>query len=133
MNEAEQLAERIRSTVANRVFRTSDTTSVRTSCSIGFARHPFVSEAPLQVSWEPLLAIADAALYHAKKERNGWIGWAGTAAAAAQTDIIESLERDAESLERKGLLDVRRPRFRPEDTVNTLYLQQRRRGDRPPI
>lgn len=133
MNEAEQLAERIRSTVASRVFRTSDTSSVRTSCSIGFARYPFFSEAPLQVSWEPLLAIADAALYHAKKERNGWIGWAGTAAAAAQTDIIESLERNAEALERKGLLDVRRPRFRPEDTVNTLYLQQRRRGDRPPV
>jgi diguanylate cyclase (GGDEF)-like protein len=133
MNAAEQLAERIRSTVAKWVFRTSDTTSVRTSCSIGFARYPFVSEAPLQISWEPLLAVADAALYYAKKERNGWIGWAGTAAAAGQADLLELLERDAESLERRGLLDVRRPRFRPEDTISTLYLQQRRRGERQPL
>jgi diguanylate cyclase (GGDEF)-like protein len=130
MNAAEQLAERIRSAVAKCTFRASDSTSVRTSCSIGFARHPFVCEAPLQVSWEQLLAVADAALYHAKKERNGWIGCAGTAAAAGQLDMIDSLERDAESLERRGLLDVRRPRFRPEDTIDTLYFQQRRRSDR---
>ena len=129
MNSAEQLAERIRSFVAKRVFQSSDGTNVRTSCSIGFARMPFIREAPNQVSWEQLLAVADAALYHAKKERNGWIGWAGTAAAAGQAEIFELLERDAESLERRGLLDVRRPRFRPEDTVNTLYLHQRRRSD----
>jgi len=129
MNAAEQLAERIRSSVAKRVFNSSDGASVRTSCSIGFARFPFIREAPGQVSWEQLLAIADAALYHAKKERNGWIGWAGTAAAAGQAEMIAMLERDAESLERRGLLDVRRPRFRPEDTVNMLYLQQRRRSD----
>jgi diguanylate cyclase (GGDEF)-like protein len=129
MNAAEQLAERIRSFVAKRVFNSSDGTTVRTSCSIGFARFPFVREAPQQVSWEQLLAVADAALYHAKKERNGWIGWAGTAAAAGQADLIAMLERDAESLERRGLLDVRRPRFRPEDTVNMLYLQHRRRSD----
>jgi diguanylate cyclase (GGDEF)-like protein len=129
MNAAEQVAERIRSTVAKWTFRTSDSTNVRTSCSIGFARYPFVNEAPLQVTWEQLLSVADAALYYAKKERNGWIGWAGTAAAAGQTNMIESLERDAESLERKGLLDVRRPRFRPEDTIDTLYFQQHRRID----
>jgi diguanylate cyclase (GGDEF)-like protein len=130
MNAAEQIAERIRATVAKETFLTSDGTSVRTSCSIGFVRQPFIREAPSQVSWEQLLAVADAALYHAKKERNGWIGWAGTAAAAGQAEIIAGLERDAESVERKGLLDVRRPRFRPEDTVNTLYSQQRRRRDR---
>jgi diguanylate cyclase (GGDEF)-like protein len=129
MNAAEQLAERIRSLVAKRIFHSSDGTSVRTSCSIGFARFPFIREAPDQVSWEQLLAVADAALYHAKKERNGWIGWAGTAAAAGQAEMIEMLERDADSLERRGLLDVRRPRFRPEDTVNTLFLQHRRRSD----
>jgi diguanylate cyclase (GGDEF)-like protein len=129
MNAAERLAERIRSLVAKRVFHSSDGTTVRTSCSIGFARFPFIREAPHQVSWEQLLAVADAALYHAKKERNGWIGWAGTAAAAGQVEMIAMLERDAESLECRGLLDVRRPRFRPEDTVNTLYLQLRRRSD----
>lgn len=129
MNTAEQVAERIRSSVAKRVFHCPDGRSVRTSCSIGFALFPFIREAPHEVSWEQLLAVADAALYHAKKERNGWVGWAGTAAAAGQAEMIAMLERSAESLERQGLLDVRRPRFRPEDTVNTLYLQPRRRNE----
>jgi len=128
MNAAEQLAERIRSIVAKREFRTSDGKRVRTSCSIGFVRYPFILEGPHWMSCEQLLAVADAALYHAKKERNGWIGWAGTAAATDRPDLLAMLEQDAEALERQGLLDVRRPRFRPEDTINTLYLH-RRRGD----
>lgn len=128
MNAAEQLAERIRSIVAKREFKTSDGKRVRTSCSIGFARYPFILEVPHWMSCDQLLAVADAALYHAKKERNGWIGWAGTAAATDRPDLLAMLEEDAQSLERQGLLDVRRPRFRPEDTVNTMYLH-RRRGD----
>lgn len=130
MTAAEQLAERIRALVAKQIFQTSSGTRVRTSCSIGFARYPFIREAPSQVTWDQVLMAADAALYYAKKERNGWIGWAGTAAAASQPDLIEEIERNSESLERQGMLDVRRPRFRPEDTVNTLYLHSRRRHDR---
>jgi len=57
----------------------------------------------------------------------------GTPRHKVGADLLELLERDAESLERRGLLDVRRPRSRPEDTINTLYLQQRRRGDRRPL
>jgi len=127
---AELLAEGIRSAVAKHVFHLSGGETARTSCSIGFCRHPFVLETPGVLSWEKTLAIADAALYHVKKERNGWIGWAGTAAAASMPSLLEALERDADALERNGVLDVRRPRFRPEDTVNALRAQLRRRNDR---
>jgi diguanylate cyclase (GGDEF)-like protein len=130
LNAAEQLAERIRSSVAKQIFRLADGKTARTSCSIGFVCQPFVPETPSQLSWEQLLSIADAALYHAKKERNGWIGWAGLTAAAAAPETLSALEQDADALELKGLIEQRRPRFRPEDTVMGLRSLQRRRSDR---
>lgn len=129
LDAAEALAERIRAGVAKQIFRLADGKAVRTSCSIGFSRYPFVREAPGLLPWEQCLAVADAALYHAKKQRNGWIGWAGTAAAVAVPSIVKLLEREPEALERDGRLDVRRPQFRPEDTVDELYTRNKRRGD----
>jgi predicted signal transduction protein with EAL and GGDEF domain len=123
------LAERIRSRVAKQIFRLADGKAARTSCSIGFSRYPFVHESPGLLPWEQCLAVADAALYHAKKQRNGWIGWAGTAAAIDVPSIVKLLERDPEALERDGRLDVRRPRFRPEDTVDDMQTRTLRRGD----
>ncbi len=129
LGAAELLAERLRSRVAKQIFRLADGKAARTSCSIGFSRFPFVLEAPGLLTWEQCLSVADAALYHAKKQRNGWIGWAGTAAAAEVPSIPRALETDPDALERDGRLDVRRPRFRPEDTVDALHLAGRRRGD----
>ena len=123
---AEVLAERIRSRVAKQIFQLSEGKAARTSCSIGFSRFPFIHEAPALMAWEQCLAVADAALYHAKKRRNGWFGWAGTAAAMEMSDIVKCLERDAEALEREGRLDVRRPVFRPEDTVDGMHGRKRR-------
>ena len=129
LSGAELLAERIRSRVAKQIFRLADGKAARTSCSIGFSRYPFVHESPGLLPWEQCLAVADAALYHAKKQRNGWIGWAGTAAAIDVPSIVKLLERDPEALERDGRLDVRRPRFRPEDTVDDMQTRTLRRGD----
>ena len=127
---AEALAERIRARIAKQIFRLAEGKAVRTSCSIGFSRYPFVHEAPGMLPWEQCLAVADAALYHAKKQRNGWIGWAGTAAAADMPSIVKLLERDPDALERDGRLDVRRPQFRPNDTVDELHARNKRRSDR---
>jgi diguanylate cyclase (GGDEF)-like protein len=129
LGAAEVLAERIRSRVAKQIFRFGDGKVARTSCSIGFSRYPFVHQAPDLFTWEQCLAIADAALYHAKKRRNGWIGWAGTATAVDVPSIMKLLQRNPESLERDGRLEVRRPQFRPEDTVDNLRPRNRRRGD----
>jgi diguanylate cyclase (GGDEF)-like protein len=129
MNAAEQLAEKFRSTVAKKIFRLAEGKTARTSCSIGFVCHPFVSDQSVPMSWEQSLSIADAALYHAKKERNGWVGLAGLTAAAADSEVLKALEKDTDALVLKSVLEVRRPRFRPDDTVNNLQSLKRRRSD----
>ena len=129
INAAEQLAEKIRSTVAKQIFRLAEGKTARTSCSIGFVCHPFVSDQSTRMSWEQALSIADAALYHAKKERNGWVGLAGVTAAAAEPEILKALEKDTDAAVLKGVIEVRRPRFRPDDTVNNLQALKRRRTD----
>ena len=129
LDTAEQLAERIRSMVAKQIFRLAGGETTRTSCSIGFVCHPFVSDQLARMPWEQSLSIADAALYHAKRERNGWIGLAGITAASIEPQTLKALEHNAETLELKGIIEVRRPPFRPNDTVNDLQPLQRRRGD----
>lgn len=129
MDTAEQLAERIRSMVAKQIFRLAAGETARTSCSIGFVCHPFVPEQLVRMSWEQSLSIADAALYQAKRERNGWVGLAGLGAAAAEPQTLKVLEQDTEALELKGLIEIRRPAFRPDDTVNDLQPLRRRRGE----
>jgi diguanylate cyclase (GGDEF)-like protein len=129
LNNAEALAERIRSRVAKQIFRLGDGRVARTSCSIGFARYPFILEAPALVSWEQCLRLADAAVFDAKKNRNAWLGWGGTAAAAEVANLLQAVETDLETLEREGRLDVRRTQLEPEDTVDGLRLAMRRRND----
>ena len=127
LDAAAELAERIRGRVAKQSFRLPTGTTERSSCSIGFSRYPFVRESPGLLSWEQCLAAADTALYHAKKQRNGWLGLAGTAAAARLTAIVRLLEIESAQLERDGYLEVRRSLFRADDTVTNL--RGRRRAD----
>jgi diguanylate cyclase (GGDEF)-like protein len=123
------LAERIRSRVAKQIFRLGDGRVARTSCSIGFARYPFILEAPSLLSWEQCLSLADAALFHAKKQRNAWLGWGGTAAAAGVPNLLQAVETDLETLEHEGRLDVHRRQIAPDDTVDRLRIATRRRTD----
>jgi len=92
----------------------------RTSCSIGFAPYPFISAAPELGNWEQSLAFADAALYQAKRERNNWIGWAGTERAAGVTQLVQAVERDADALIKEGCLEVRRREVATDDTVDRI-------------
>jgi diguanylate cyclase (GGDEF)-like protein len=124
---AEILAERVRSRVAKQIFPLGDGRVARTSCSVGFARYPFVLEAPTLLTWEQCLSVADAALFHAKKHRNAWLGWGGTAAAATVENLLQAVETDVETLEREGRLDVHRTQFASEDTVDRLLVGARRR------
>ena len=117
---AEVLAERLRARIAKHSFRLGDGRVARTSCSIGFARYPFVLEAPALLSWKQCLDMADAALSHAKGQRNTWLGWAGNAAAARVEDLLRAVETDPGILESDGRFDVRRPQFESEDTVDNL-------------
>ncbi|MCB1624272.1 MAG: diguanylate cyclase [Pseudomonadales bacterium] len=117
---AASLAERIRESIAKQLFRVSVSSVARTSCSIGFAPYPFISAAPELGNWEQSLAFADAALYQAKRERNNWIGWAGTERAAGVTQLVQAVERDADALIKEGCLEVRRREVATDDTVDRI-------------
>jgi diguanylate cyclase (GGDEF)-like protein len=125
LSAASVLAERIRESVAKQIFRVQDGVSARTSCSLGFAPYPFIGEAPESMTWEQSLAFADAALYQAKRERNDWLGWAGSALAVDLPRLLDSIEKDADSLINMGILDVRRRAVAAEDTVDRLRVQPR--------
>lgn len=117
---ASTLAERVRSALAKQIFRIGDGQVARTSCSIGFAPYPFAPHAPEHLDWEDSLALADAALYDAKRTRNSWVGWSGTLRTTQVPQLLEAVERDAAALEEGGFLDVRRRATTFEDTVDNL-------------
>jgi len=124
MDAAADLAERIRSAVSKQIFRVGEGVAARTSCSIGFSVFPLIPAADDRGSFEESLAVADAALYDAKKQRNTWVGWCGTARALDLLSIQEAIERDAAALEDGGYLDVRRPLISGTDTVDQLRVLQ---------
>jgi diguanylate cyclase (GGDEF)-like protein len=122
---ASTLAERVRSSVAKRIFRVGEGLVARTSCSIGFAPSPFIPGAAQQFDWEQSLAIADVALYEAKRNRNSWVGWGGTEKAAELPSIPAALSADPAALEKDGFLVVRRRPWNPEETVDQLRAPRR--------
>jgi diguanylate cyclase (GGDEF)-like protein len=69
------LAERARCAVADESFVIPDGEPLRVTCSIGFACYPLDPAEPRAAPWSAVLAVADAALYAAKREgRNRWVG-----------------------------------------------------------
>ncbi len=117
---AAELAERVRSSVSKQIFRVGEGAATRTSCSVGFAVFPFVPEVPDRSGWEESLAMADAALYQAKRLRNAWVGWRGTSRIAALDSLADAVERDATALEEGGYIEVYRPPPRHDETVDRL-------------
>lgn len=71
----ESKAERIRSTIADTPIALAHGTSLRMTCSIGFAPWPFSSAWPTLGDWQQTTAIADRCLYAAKDTgRDAWVG-----------------------------------------------------------
>jgi diguanylate cyclase (GGDEF)-like protein len=120
MNAASDLAERIRSTVSKQIFRVGDGVAARTSCSIGFSVYPLIPGFNDRGSFEESLAVADAALFSAKRQRNTWVGWCGTERALDLVSVPEAIERDSAALEEGEYLDVRRPLISGTDTFDQL-------------
>ena len=124
MNAAADLAERVRSAVSKQIFRVGEGIAARTSCSIGFSVYPLIPDFHDRGSFEESLAVADAALYSAKRQRNTWVGWCGSERALDLLSVQEAIERDAAALEEGGYLDVRRPLISGTDTVDELRILQ---------
>lgn len=80
-----ELAERLRVSVASHVFQPSDELELSTTCSIGFAGHPLLTHAPDALSWEDVVALAQAALDAARRTgRNSWVGLVGDASTPSE-------------------------------------------------
>jgi len=100
-HEAAAIAERIRASIASHAFVVGTrTTSLRLTCSVGFAPFPFLPEDRLRFGWPEVLDVADTCLYAAKNAgRNRCAG------------VISGDCRDPETLLqriRKSLDDVAR-------------------------
>src|SRR5690348_13575550 len=73
--DAVVLVERIRSRVEAHAFDLGDGSTIRRTCSIGFALMPFLCADPDYMSWEEVVDVADHCLYVAKRSgRDAWVG-----------------------------------------------------------
>jgi diguanylate cyclase (GGDEF)-like protein len=86
-DEAEQLAERIRSNVADSNFTLGDGQIVRTTCSIGFAAYPLFRAQADESNLDQIISLADGLMYEAKKKRNAWVGMLGPSEAVTSFDF----------------------------------------------
>lgn len=73
-SEAPELAERIRTTVAEFSFELGGGINIHKTCSIGMATYPFYPADPTALTWEQVIDVADRALYLAKHQgRDCWV------------------------------------------------------------
>jgi diguanylate cyclase (GGDEF)-like protein len=73
------LPERIRSSVEERRFELGDSLQARLTASIGVAMFPPENTEPASLTLDNIVALADRALYVAKKSgRNAWVCFLGT-------------------------------------------------------
>jgi diguanylate cyclase (GGDEF)-like protein len=122
VEHATMLAERIRERVAKMKCVLPRGAVVRTSCSIGLTCLPFVPGSPDAVSWEHAIKIADLALYRAKRGRNAWRGWFGTASVATLHSVIAAVESNVDGLIANGVIIEQSSTRGSDDTVNSLRI-----------
>lgn len=85
--EAAALAERVRHEVAGTSFDLGGGARLTRTCSIGFAAFPLAMSLPRAIDWTAAVALADRALYVAKRSgRDGWFG------------LVESRASDVDAL-----------------------------------
>ena len=99
---AATLAERVRQSLAERVFPIGDGQVARISASIGYAAYPFLKERPDLLTWEEVLGVADAAMYEAKNKRNSWVGMEGIAWQGSGDELYRAIKSDPGTLAEEG-------------------------------
>lgn len=105
-SRAAELAERIRSIMADTPFELDDGRLLRVSCSIGFACMPFIADKPKALGWQDAVKLADQALLGAK--RSGRDAWVGLLATASTPDfrLPEHLQNGLHALLWAGQLEL---------------------------
>jgi len=73
--EAAGLAERVRRQIGGHPFEAGGGARLVRTCSIGYAAYPLAQAASQALGWSETVALADRALYIAKRSgRDGWLG-----------------------------------------------------------
>ena len=103
---AATLAERIRSSLAQRVFPIGNGQVARTTASIGYASFPFLKDQPELLTWEEVLGVADAAMYEAKKKRNSWLGIEGIDWELDGEELYREIKNNPGRLAEDGLIQA---------------------------
>ena len=103
-NFAANLAERVRSSLSDRVFPVGDGQVARITSSIGYASYPFLKDRPDLLSWEEVLGVADAAMYEAKQNRNSWLGIEGIEWQGSGDELYRSIKSDPGQLAEDGVI-----------------------------
>ncbi len=101
---AANLAERVRASLADRVFRLGNGQVARITTSIGYASFPFIKERPDLLGWEEVLGVADAAMYEAKQGRNAWMGIEGIAWEESGADLYRAIKSEPGELAESGAI-----------------------------
>ncbi|MFL6246477.1 MAG: two-component regulator propeller domain-containing protein [Thermoanaerobaculia bacterium] len=99
---AAEVAEKVRAAVAAHEFVLPDGTTIRRTCSIGFAAWPFSPWARRALSWERMVDLADAALYRSK--HGGRNTWTGVLLADEKVDPVRAAEAFREGNEEAGIV-----------------------------
>lgn len=82
----EERAERVRALVSGEAFVIDGGHHVERTCSVGFARLPFIAGQGEALGWGDVIGAADAALYAAKRAgRNAWVGLTAGTNVGAET------------------------------------------------
>jgi diguanylate cyclase (GGDEF)-like protein len=101
---AADLAERVRSSLSDRVFSVGDGQVARITTSIGYASYPFIKDRPDLLSWEEVLGVSDAAMYEAKARRNCWLGVEGASWEGSGDELYRAIKSDPVRLAEDGVI-----------------------------
>ena len=107
-DQAAGLAERISESVGKHVIQLGNGQVARMTVSVGFACFPFIRAFPDAVTWEQVLQFADSAMYEAKQQRDGWVGFLSTENTIAQEGVLRMIQETPNQLVREGIIEVRR-------------------------
>ncbi|MDP2006100.1 MAG: two-component regulator propeller domain-containing protein [Rubrivivax sp.] len=103
---ADELAERIRASVADIPFRLADGRTLAMTCSVGHACWPFLPQHPQALDWLGVVDLADIGLLAAKRlGRNAWVGLHGTER-TPQADLLTLVRRKPRQALARGELRV---------------------------